>query len=788
MASLFLGAVLDDINLKMISSLFRILLLTLLTGFFPVSMVSAEPEKLRLQLQWKHQFEYAGFYAAIEKGYYAEQGLDVELIEFGGGGDSVDEVLSGNAGYGIGYSSVVLEYLRGKPLVMLANYFKRSPLAIVAQPDIKSPRDLAGRTLMGNSDSIQEITLLAMLDKFDVTTDMINIVPPSFSTLDFINGKVDAMVIYTTNELYFLERSNINFNLFDPLDYGLKYYDLNLFTSQQEATEHPDRARRFVAASNKGWEYALKHSNEMVDIILEKYNTQEKSRGSLLYEAKQIRHVMLPEFYPLGDVDRQRLNIIGADFKQLGLLDQQVELDFDKFLMAQKILSSTLDDDDYLYINQRGKVNYCIDPSWMPFESLQGGEHDGMTADFFDLLRRKSGLDLQLIPTTSWPESLEFARQRRCDLLSLAMETPERKVYMNFTSPYLIIPLVIATRMDTLFINGIEGVLDKPLGMVKGYAYHEFLRQRYPQINLVEVDSLNDGLDKVRTGELFGLIDSLATIGYRLQKDFIGELKIAGKFDFDWSMGVAVRNDEPMLLQIMQKAVDSISEDDRREIYNKWISVNYEKGTDYQLLLKVVIGASLVLLFLSYHLMMQSRYVRQLKSANDEISEKNRLLEVLSITDRLTGINNRSKLDMELQRYYELYQRYQKSFSLILIDIDFFKAINDNCGHPEGDKVLKQIADLFSSHVRKTDVIGRWGGEEFLIICPDTTVDHAAVLAEKLRTVITEVVTCLDHPVTISAGVVECGPMDDIQSMLVNVDKALYEAKNGGRNQVVTFS
>ena len=123
-----------------------------------------------LQLQWKHQFEFAGFYAAKEKGYYQDVGLNVNFREFDESMNVVDEVLSERADYGVSYSSMFIDYLQGKEIILLANFFKQSPLVLVTQDKIRSPQDLKGKKIMGISAIIGNITLISMLEKFNIQT------------------------------------------------------------------------------------------------------------------------------------------------------------------------------------------------------------------------------------------------------------------------------------------------------------------------------------------------------------------------------------------------------------------------------------------------------------------------------------------------------------------------------------------------------------------------------------------------------------------------------------------
>lgn len=168
-----------------------------------------------------------------------------------------------------------------------------------------------------------------------------------------------------------------------------------------------------------------------------------------------------------------------------------------------------------------------------------------------------------------------------------------------------------------------------------------------------------------------------------------------------------------------------------------------------------------------------------------ELEEKNRELQLLSVTDRLTGIYNRTRLDQVLTEEHKRASRSGRPFGLILLDVDHFKQINDGFGHPVGDQVLIDVAAILSEGIRATDVVGRWGGEEFLIICPETDAAGVAALAESLRCRIA------DHPFPVagtqsaSFGGAEHHPGETIDAMITRADTALYRAKQEGRNRVV---
>ena len=159
-------------------------------------------------------------------------------------------------------------------------------------------------------------------------------------------------------------------------------------------------------------------------------------------------------------------------------------------------------------------IKYCINPDGLPFEGLnEKGEHTGMSSDYYNLFEKMLSAKFELVKTKSWNESISFIKEHKCDMLALGMETPERKKYLNFTSSYLVVPLVVATKINMPFINQILDLEGKKIGLIKGDAFVKILRQKYPSLNIIEVENIKEGLDKVKEGELFAYIDTLASIG-----------------------------------------------------------------------------------------------------------------------------------------------------------------------------------------------------------------------------------------------------------------------------------
>jgi two-component system cell cycle response regulator len=188
-------------------------------------------------------------------------------------------------------------------------------------------------------------------------------------------------------------------------------------------------------------------------------------------------------------------------------------------------------------------------------------------------------------------------------------------------------------------------------------------------------------------------------------------------------------------------------------------------------------------------LLARIRAGKRIVDLQKELVETNRRLELLSITDGLTKLNNHRYFQDELARAFEESQRYQRPLSLAMIDIDFFKKINDTYGHAVGDDVLKITASLFRNSARSTDVVARYGGEEFVVMMPETTLDDAIAFAEKIRTLIetsaleTQAGT-LNATVSIGVASVPLSRIHSAKELIIASDKALYRAKKAGRNQV----
>ncbi|WP_417326937.1 diguanylate cyclase [Halarcobacter sp.] len=443
-----------------------------------------------------------------------------------------------------------------------------------------------------------------------------------------------------------------------------------------------------------------------------------------------------------------------------------------------------LNKDERAYLNTK-TIKYCINPDGLPFEGLnEKNEHSGISSDYYSLFENILSAKFELVRTENWNQSITFIKEKKCDMLALGMETYERKKYLNFTSNYLNVPLVVATKVDVPFINHILDLEGEKVGIIKGDAFVKILRQKYPSLDLVEVEDINEGLDKVKSGKLFGFIDTLASIGYEFQHKYFGELKIAGKINETLELSMAVVKEDEVLLNILQKAINSMTNDMHREIFSKWIPIKYEKGVNYELVWKIAIGSLIVILLVVYWNRKIIKTNRLLEEAQKDIEEKNKELEKLATTDKLTNLYNRRKIEELLEFEINRSERFNHNFGLAIVDIDKFKEVNDTYGHQVGDKVLKELASILNTNRRKTDFVGRYGGEEFVIICPESDVQGVIKLMETFKEKICNYKFSKVENKTASFGVTMSQRGDTIESILKRADDALYKAKDNGRNKI----
>jgi PAS domain S-box-containing protein len=290
----------------------------------PISAAAA-PDKVRLQLKWQHQFQSAGYYAAIAQGYYRTAGLEVQITEALRDCDPVQEVTAGRAAFGIGTSELVLSRSQGQPVVVLASIFQHSPFVLLAnrKAGIQTIHDLIGKRVAIET---QAAELLAFMRQNGVDLSRIQRVAHPHDIAPLLRGEIDALTAYSTDELYSVKQSGMPYVVFNPRTDGIDFYGDCLFTSEEQIRLHPDRVDAFVSASLQGWRYALDHPDEMIDLIYTQYSRRH-TREQLQFEAINTRHLILPDIIEIGYMNPGRWRFIADTYIELGMVPAGFSLD-----------------------------------------------------------------------------------------------------------------------------------------------------------------------------------------------------------------------------------------------------------------------------------------------------------------------------------------------------------------------------------------------------------------------------------------------------------------------------
>lgn len=283
-----------------------------------------KPRQVTLQLKWTHQFQFAGYYAAVERGYYREAGLEVTIVAAEPGIEPMREVVEGRADFGVGTTDLLLMRRDGEDVVVLADIFQHSPLAlmVLGGNGYTNIHELSAGSLMIEPHSAE---LFAYLTDEGIPLDGLELVEHDFDVESLVSGKVDAMSVYSTDEPYLLTARGIPYILMRPIESGIDFYGDNLFAMQATIDAHPETVRDFVEASVRGWQYAMAHPEEVAALIATRYDTP-KSLPHLLFEASAMQPLVNAGVVEVGYFNPGRWERIAQKYAQVGMIPLDLDL------------------------------------------------------------------------------------------------------------------------------------------------------------------------------------------------------------------------------------------------------------------------------------------------------------------------------------------------------------------------------------------------------------------------------------------------------------------------------
>ena len=540
-------------------------------------------EKVTLQLKWFHQFQFAGYYAAKEKGFYEDVGLDVEIKERNLKYNNIDEVIKGNAQYGIADSILILYKIKNEPIVIISPIFQHSPSVFISlkQKNIDSVYELNNKNILFYPNDTDGFSLLAMLKKFEINANL-DRKREKDDYIKLISGEVDLMPAYIANEPFLFKEKGYDVNIINPTHYGFDIYGDIIFTNKYEAENYPQRVKKFREATLKGWNYALDNKEEMVQLIHEKY-AKDKSIEHLRYEANAIETLIAREIIPLGYLDKGRIQYISELYKYYGLTDSKINLNefiFDDFVKKGSKISLSEEEKEYLEKNPILKV-HSMD-SFPPFNFRVNEQPTGFLVDYLQFVSQKLNIKIEYIKDKTWKESLEMLRNGEIDLVPNVAINDERKKYIDFTDFSLVnYQIAIATKKD-LNVLKLDDLKGKTISLLENSFLHNILEKKYPHINLYPTKTIKEAIEAVSSGKSDAVIDNLTTLEYYISTNWLSNLKTTslandGVLPTNVPLYMGLKKDNMILKSILEKVNKSISEKEIIELVDIWFNKHFQE-------------------------------------------------------------------------------------------------------------------------------------------------------------------------------------------------------------------
>lgn len=635
------------------------LLILLINGLFlsitAYASNSIQPlEKVHLQLKWFHQFQFAGYYAAIEQGYYAEEGLEVDIRERNLEKSVTDQVVSGESEYGVGDSGLLHEYALGKPIVALAAIFQHNPLVFITKQSsrIISPFEMKGKRIMLDSFNANEAPLKALLTSANITYNDITIVKQSNDNSLLTRGDLDVMTGYLTDQPFYYKQNNIPINIINPQNYGVDFYGDILFTSENERQKHSERIDRFVRATLKGWEFAIEHPQLIIDIIIKKYHSK-LSLPHLLYEAEET-FKLIPKSVPLGYIDLDRLAVLTDSYAKANY-NQAIDTEkLNNFVYKSVIQDLTLTESELQWLNAHPTIRVGVNPNKQPYDWVNDKqEFVGMAADYLKLLEQKLGIHFTIIYSKSMSETIELAKQGRIDMIAGIVITKERTEYLNFLKPYIDSPNVIIDNGKINFIDNINNLSGKVVAVEKSYAIYEWLKHDHPEINLLEASDASSALKLLNQGKADAYIGDAGGANYWIKKEELFDLRFSGQTEYRSKRSIAITKKQPELFSIMHKASASIDSHKIDDIVNHWLSAQIDQGISKTFVYKYGTFIIILLIVFSGWIVRLNREIKAKRLIEQREVRRNTVLDMLTTSQPLSKIlftisNNIDQMDKEI--------------------------------------------------------------------------------------------------------------------------------------------
>ena len=570
-------------------------------------LFSNDLKTVSIQLKWKHQFQFAGFYMAKELGYYKDVGLDVELKEFEKNMNIVNEMKNNNSDFAIDDSSLIYHKLNGENIVALFPIFQTSPIGLIAQENLLTLNSLQNKNIEFSSNELLNISIKAVLKANDIN---INQITHTFYIDDFISKKSDAIVAYVSNQPFYLDEKNIKYNVFNPKDFGFDFYGDMIFTSKEFAVNNPKLVNDFIKATKKGWEYAFSNIPLTVDFIYKNYNTQNKSKESLIYEANVLKN--LSSFDEnFGEFKTERIKEI-ANIISLLFPKKYINTNLDDFIWNKK--EELINYYKNSYLKNNNEFTVCVHDNMFPIDGVGNGKVSGISGDILNKIANQFNLNLKITQAENFKEHIQNAMSGKCDILTITAEDAYKEYKnINRSDFYLDSNLVIVTKIDKPFMENNQFLENKRF-ITKYKVFETYLSDLYPNMNILVENNVENIMAKLENNIVDGYIIDNITADRVIQKFGYGKFKISGVLGTQKPIRGAfgIINTKPELLEIINLGLNDFDKKELEQIKEKWKVSRYETVIDNNLVWKIATIFLVILIFILGFMFMLRQHNKEL--------------------------------------------------------------------------------------------------------------------------------------------------------------------------------
>jgi len=535
---------------------------------------SPESEPVTIQLRWTHQFQFAGYYAALEKGYYTDEGLEVNLLEAVAGTDRIKPVLEDKAQYGIGDTGILKLRADGQPLVVLAQIFQHSPNILITRRDsnILGPYELTGKTVMMSKAPASSAAVRAMLLETLGSLDRVTVLPRTRDE-ELIDGQVDAVAGYLSNEPFHFRQKGLPINIIDPRSYGIDFYGDNLFTTDYEIRKNPERVKKVLRATLKGWEYALKNKEEIIDLILAKYDP-DLDRERLRFEAKVIDQMILPDLIPIGDIHPKRYARIAELYHRLGL-SPSPELPEGLLYQQTPASADLLTGEERAWLKAHSGIRFAFSDDHQPALIVQeDGSQAGILKDVIDILNQRLGTDFAIV-TDDLPTIRTMIKNREvAGPLLMSPKAAKRYQLLQTSTVLSSFPVIYAGPSTDGMIGSLDDLSGRTCVIIDGSPEIEGLIKPYADsITIIRAKTTIEALIKLYEGKVDFFI-GFPQHNYLVHTNqLVGVKPVLALRDLQFQAVMGVREDWPELVGILDKGLATISDEERNTINAGWLKL-----------------------------------------------------------------------------------------------------------------------------------------------------------------------------------------------------------------------